>query len=518
MAALPIFLYGMAIAFYARMMVPGVRNKLIAILVLATIGGACSAAAEGPVAAAAAPAAAAPIALAAAVDSSLPLAAQEPARRALELEKIIVTGNSYVSDAVILGTLGLAAGDTVNAAILEDARLRLLGGHHLLNAVDFSTRPGSRRGLVILDIAIAEKRPIILETGFGYHDIYGWFLTLLGVRMEPGFAGGTELGLGLRLGFHLSGIDGRIERRGSPGGLGFGGNFHVYSQKQIFFAGDPGAPAAGGDGSSTGGSQNLHELQQKIDRSGAEFYLLYGARERTRFSFGLRAESVRPESLFVDADNDSEYALADFPASLRPEIENTVITGLFFRVVRDTRDRLDYPRSGSFSILQMQTNNTYLGGDEIFAKAEIDFRKHVDLGGRRVLSSRFAAGIASPGAPYYERFYLGGMYSVRGFRELSLSPPSGNDGFVIASQELRVPLVSSAGNAPRLTGLVFVDAGLGWERGAAFDSSDIQAAAGYGMRLRLPWIGTLGVDAGVPFTDGRTGDKFYVHGSLGFSF
>jgi outer membrane protein assembly factor BamA len=375
---------------------------------------------------------------------------------------------------------------------------------------------------VILDIAITEKRPVILETGFGYHDIYGWFLTLLGVRIEPGFAGGTGLGLGVRLGFHISGIDGGIERRGNSSGLGFGSSFHIYSQKQVFFAGAPGASPAGGDGgegdAASGGGQDLHNMQQKIDRAGAELYLLYCAREHTRFSFGLRAESVKPESSFVDSDDDVEHSLADFPAALRPEIENTVITGLFFRVVRDTRDRLDYPRSGSFSILQMQTNNTYLGGDEIFAKAELDFRKHVSFGGWRVLSARFAAGIASQGAPYYERFYLGGIYSIRGFRELSLSPPWGNDGFVIASEELRVPLVTSAGNAPRLTGLVFVDTGLGWERGVALDSSDIQAAAGYGVRLRLPWFGTLGVDAGVPLTDGRTGDRFYVHGSLGFSF
>jgi len=498
MAAWLISLYGMAIAFCQGMMELGLRNRLIAILVLVFLG--CS------------------FRTASASDSggslSIGREAQEPTRRALELETIVVTGNSYVSDEVILSTVRLAAGDTVNAAILEDARLRLLREHRLLVSVDFSTRPGSRRGLVILDIAIAERRPVVFETGFGYHDTYGWFLTLLGVRVEPGFAGGTELGLGLRLGFHISGLDGEVERRGSPGSLGFGGNFHIHSQKHIFFANDTGASPDGADDD----DRSAHELQQTIDRSGAELYLLYGARERTRFSFGLRAESVRPESSFVDSDGDVEYPLADFPAPLQPEIKNTVITGLFFRIVRDTRDRLDYPRAGSFSILQMQSNNTFLGGDEIFAKAELDFRKHVGLGGWRVLSSRFAAGIASTGAPYYERFFLGGIYSVRGFREQSLSPPSGNDGFVIMSEELRVPLVSSAGNAPRLTGLVFVDAGLGWQRGVALDSPGIQAAAGYGVRLRLPWIGTLGLDAGVPFTDGRTGDRFYVHGSLGFSF
>jgi len=55
-------------------------------------------------------------------------------------------------------------------------------------------------------------------------------------------------------------------------------------------------------------------------------------------------------------------------------------------------------------------------------------------------------------------------------------------------------------------------------RGDPLTSSDVQLAAGYGMRLRLPWIGTLGLDVGIPFTDGRTGDRFYVHGCLGFSF
>jgi outer membrane protein insertion porin family len=498
MALPPILTRGTAIAFFPRTMERGVRNRLVAILVFAVLAAGLSMA---PALGQAAPAPA---------RTSAQESAPVPARRALELEKITIAGNSYVSDTVILETLGLAPGDTVNAGILEDARLRLLREHHLLESVEFSTRPGSRRGLVILDIAIKEKRPVILETGFGYQDIYGWFLTLLGVRIEPGFAGGTHVGLGLRLGFHITGLDGEVERHAPTGGFGYGANFHIYSQKQIFFE-DVGAPPAGGD-------PDLHEMQQKIDRAGAELYLLYGARERTRFTFGLKAESVKPESSFVDSDDDVDHSLADFPAAVRPEIENTVITGLFFRVVRDTRDRLDYPRAGSFSILQMQTNNTYLGGDEIYAKAELDFRKHVGLGGWRVLSTRLAAGVASEGAPYYERFYLGGIYSVRGFRELSLSPPSGNDGYMIASEELRVPLVTSAGNAPRLTGLLFVDAGLGWERGVKLRASDIQAAAGYGVRLRLPWIGTLGLDAGIPFTDGRTGDKFYVHGALGFSF
>ena len=440
---------------------------------------------------------------------------EESSGRALGLEQVLVTGNSHVSDSAILSSLHLVVGDAVNATILEEARLSLLNENPLLNTAEFSTRPGSRRGLVVLDIAVTERKTVVFETGYGHHETYGWFLTLLGLRIDPAAAYGTEFGLGLRLGFHIAGLDGAFERRGKSEGLGWGGSFHLYSQEQIFFAGEE--EAVGGD--SDGDGQDATEFKQKIGRVGGELHLLYRLADRTRLTFGLQAETVRPDSTYKDSENDNEFAFADFPQSLQPDIKHTDITGLFLKAVRDTRDRLDYPRSGSFALLHVQANTTLLGGDGTFSKAEFDLRKHIGFGDWRVVSGRLAAGIVSNGTPYYERFFLGGMYSVRGFRGLSLSPPSGNDGFVVASSELRFPLIASSSTGPpSLAGLVFVDAGLGWVRGNPLASSDVEAAAGYGVRLRLPWIGTLGIDAGIPFTDGRTGDDFYVHGCLGYSF
>lgn len=449
-------------------------------------------------------------------DTSAPAAAiapsaGEPARRPLELEQIVVTGNSRVAESEVLGTLQLSVGDQVNATVLEDARLRLLYAHDLLRSVDFAARPGSERGLVILDVKVTERNPVTLETGFGLHDNYGWFLTLLGVRVDPAAASGTELGLGIRLGFKIAGVDGKFERRSTSGGLGFGGNFHLYAQQHLFFA-------DGVDTTGVDATAYPREFRQDIGRAGAELYLLYEARRSTRFSFGFQVEAVRPESSFVETGGGRAFPYADFPSSLKPDIKHTVITGLYFRLVRDTRDRIAYPRSGSFALFQLQSNNRFLGGDEIFARAKVDFRKHVDLDNWRVLTSRLAVGFVSGGAPYHERFNFGGIYTVRGFRELSLSPTSGDDGVALASCELRFPLIAAAKAPPRLTGLLFVDAGYGWRWGEPTASSAIQAAAGYGVRLRLPWLGMLGVDAGIPFTDGRTGDRFYVHGSLGFSF
>jgi outer membrane protein insertion porin family len=166
----------------------------------------------------------------------------------------------------------------------------------------------------------------------------------------------------------------------------------------------------------------------------------------------------------------------------------------------------------------MEANTGFLGGDEIFTKATLDFRRHFHLGSGWVSSSRLSGGIVSSRAPYFERFYIGGNYSIRGFRELSLSPTDGDNGYWMASEEIRWPLIGSGDGPPRLTGLIFFDIGQGWQKGQAVTSGDIESAAGYGLRLRLPWIGTLGIDAGIPLTDGTTDDNFRVHGSLGFSF
>jgi outer membrane protein insertion porin family len=441
--------------------------------------------------------------------------------RALLLEAVTIAGNVHVSDETILGAMQLGPGDTLSVEILERERIRMLGAHYLIASVDFSTRPGSRRGTVVLDIEIGERKTVSFETGYGYHDIYGWFLTLLGARFDHAFGIDSRLKLGLRFGFHLSGLDAEWVKPPPPeGGPGFGARFYIYGEEHHFF-GNGGIDAAGGgggDGPFTWDGAAWREFRQKIGRAGTELSLRYRIGGSTRFSFGVAAESVDPDSSFTDVEEDRSRGFEDLPGLLQPEVGKTVITGLFFRTIRDTRSRPGYPVSGSYVNLSMHANNTILGGDEVFTKLTFDYRKHIHLGGARVLSSRVNAGIVSRGAPYFERFWIGGIYSIRGFQELSLSRTTGDDGFWMISEELRFPLVHSDEGPPRLSGLLFFDAGQGWRRGSPFSTSGVESAAGYGVRLRLPWLGTLGFDIGIPFSEGRTGDSFRFHGALGFSF
>ncbi len=427
--------------------------------------------------------------------------------RVLRLESIEITGNNRTPEKIIRRYINIEPGDEIDVNRLDGARERLIATEYF-SAVELSTRPGGERGKVVLIVAVSERSLLSFETGFGYDDLYGWFLTLLGLRMDNAFGIESRFRLGLRLGFRIAGVDAEWETPiPQSGGIGYSIRGHIYNQNHIFFGSSP----------SWQGS-DWRRYTQDITRAGAEAALRYQVGRATRFSMGLHVESSEPDSTFTDSSEDEDFPPEDLPTALQDDLGKTLTTGAFFRVIRDTRDSDAYPLSGSFSLLTLQINDTFLGGDRIFTKVVGDVRKHISLGERTVWSSRMKVGAVTGDAPYYDRFYIGGNYTIRGFDEWSLSPAEGNDGFWLINTEIRTPLIGSHGPQPRLTGLFFFDAGQGWQRDESFSFRNVESAVGYGVRLGMPWLGTLGLDVGVPLSEGRTGDPFRIHLLLGFSY
>jgi outer membrane protein assembly factor BamA len=430
--------------------------------------------------------------------------AAQPTGSVLYLDGVVFSGIDIIPEEILRGALSISPGDTLTVAALARARQDVLYSHHLVRDVRVSTRPGSRLGYVTVEMEIDERGRVAFETGFGYHDIYGWFVTVAGIKWQPVKGSDSMWRAGVRLGFHLSGIDADWEKPGLlDTGAGAGARFWAYNQTHLFYA---------------SAEEGLEQYEQDISRVGAELFLLYRQKRRTRLTFGMRIEGVDPDSTFKARDSGDDISGSELPESMAPDVKKTTITGFQFRLIRDTRDLFLWPRSGTYTNLSIQTNTELLGSDAIFTKAELDSRFYKGFGGWRAVSGRLKAGIATTGTPYYDKFFIGGGYSVRGFRELSLSPPRGHDAYWLAGLELRAPLIPSGSRPPRLTGLLFADAGQGWVRDEAGYYNDVQAAVGYGIRLRLPWLGLIGFDAGIPVTDGTTGDPFWLHLGIGFSF
>src|SRR6266436_2248992 len=109
-----------------------------------------------------------------------------------------------------------------------------------------------------------------------------------------------------------------------------------------------------------------------------------------------------------------------------------------------------------------------------------------------------AESLESGDVPFYERFYLGGLYSMRGFKYRSISPreddlkePIGGDTYWFGSAEYSVPIID------RLRFALFYDIGNVAARPYDYNLDNLNDNFGFGIRLNLP-IGPLRLDYGIP--------------------
>ncbi len=121
--------------------------------------------------------------------------------------------------------------------------------------------------------------------------------------------------------------------------------------------------------------------------------------------------------------------------------------------------------------------------------------------------------------PLFERFFPGGINSIRGFQARTLGPrepvfnqdneiidttPVGGSAQLILNNELIFPIIESLG----LRGVVFIDAGNAWTHEQGIDVSNMRYSAGYGVRWLSP-IGPLRIEIGYPL-DKKPNEKSSV--------
>jgi outer membrane protein insertion porin family len=111
----------------------------------------------------------------------------------------------------------------------------------------------------------------------------------------------------------------------------------------------------------------------------------------------------------------------------------------------------------------------------------------------------------------FERFYLGGaaltgfaldgreIIALRGYDDLSLSPPEGANIVMKQTLELRYPL--SLNPSATIFALGFLEAGNTYDGIENFDPFRIYRSTGVGVRIFLPMFGLMGLDYGWRFDD-----------------
>lgn len=173
-------------------------------------------------------------------------------------------------------------------------------------------------------------------------------------------------------------------------------------------------------------------------------------------------------------------------------------------VTRDTRDNSWDTRAGNKHNISIEYADEFLGGDNVFAKYILDtvWYYPLMLDSAVMFHGRYGDGEGIRGSefPANERFYVGGIYTVRGFDYGKASTPStidqingdllGADKELIFNLEYVIPLVKEA----RINGVIFYDAGSGFGKDDSITISDLRTSAGGGFRwlspigpLRLEW-------------------------------
>ncbi|HYE88336.1 MAG TPA: translocation/assembly module TamB domain-containing protein, partial [Vicinamibacterales bacterium] len=168
-------------------------------------------------------------------------------------------------------------------------------------------------------------------------------------------------------------------------------------------------------------------------------------------------------------------------------------------ILYDRRDDPISARKGFFSSVSFDQAALFLGSDVNNRKLLTQHFVFVPLG-RLVLASRAQFGFAfgRDRLAFTDRFRAGGATSVRGYGEESLGPrdregvPSGGDRLVILNQEARFPMYRWA------NGVVFVDAGNIFEKGAEW--TGLKVGYGVGLRFDTP-VGLIRGDVGFPRND-----------------
>ncbi len=248
-------------------------------------------------------------------------------------------------------------------------------------------------------------------------------------------------------------------------------------------------------------------------QSGGSLTAGYGLEEILgRFGRDIRF-ALRYQYLENNIKNVNFDTAADF---IKDEAGKSTVSSLTPSLVRNTIDNPLDPNNGSKQTVSFEYAG--LGGNEEYYLFEINqqwFEPLMKVGkGRLVFSwrTKFGYGESNNEEPFplFNRYFPGGINSVRGYEVRRLGPQDENGSFyggskqLINNFELIFPIATSAG----FKGVVFYDIGQAFDDDQNIDFGELKHAVGYGIRWSSP-LGPIRLEFGYPI-DPDTGDASFV--------
>ncbi len=187
---------------------------------------------------------------------------------------------------------------------------------------------------------------------------------------------------------------------------------------------------------------------------------------------------------------------------IRNSVDLHVTSAVKVSLVRDTRNKRYGATEGSRNSVSAKFGGGPFGGDAEFTKFEGSSGWYFPMPFKTAFHANLAAGQVfenqTDKLPVYERFYLGGLNSVRGFKYAKISPLDpitgeriGGDKMWYTNTEVVIPLLENQG----LLGVLFFDSGQvlndneNWgDKGSEDGGTSIKTATGAEVR----WLSPMG--------------------------
>lgn len=383
--------------------------------------------------------------------------------------RITITGNTKTRDKVIRRQLDVVEGDLYGRTKLKNSYMAL-NRLRYFEEVDFQTEKGADETLTDVKITVKEKPTGMLSVGAGYSAVDSVILTAR-VAQQNLFGRGQTLSLAAAIGsrsknYELSFIEPWLFD------MPLWSKFDLWNSSRTYDTYD-------------------------MDSSGFGTTFGYPLWRHVTGYIGYRLSMDNVKNI---ATNASSY--------IKKQEGSTTLSTLTTTLSRDTTDDYMFPTTGSKTLGTFTYTGGLIQGDASFNKYELSSTRYFPLFLETVFAIRGRGGYlqktGSDDIPVYERFYLGGMNSLRGLRTIGPTDPAtgdviGGTTMLNFNAEYLFPLIKNAG----MKGVVFFDTGNAWEGGYYLD--DMRRTAGLGVRwfspigpLRLEWGYVLDPKEGEP--------------------
>lgn len=225
-------------------------------------------------------------------------------------------------------------------------------------------------------------------------------------------------------------------------------------------------------------------------------------------------------------------SIFDVDSRIESSVEETEdLTSSFTqKIIYDTRDNVFDPTRGNRNSLSVQLSGGPFGGDVHFYKPLARSSWYFPVFWKFVLTGNINFGFIEGIDRYdlknvpYEKFYVGGPDTVRGYRYRELSPDDGGKVMTVCNIEYKIPIVRER-NRTIIQGAIFYDFGGAWsdfnnykyEIGETDEwkfhgqwDNYMKSGWGFGIRFTTP-VFPIRLDWGWPFqpTPGQIPPEFY---------